>query len=879
MIGRLSYLIAYLPFRIPKSIIVVSAILALVSTVSSAKYLRWNTSPEELAARGSQYLSDHKQLIDEFGDLERIFVVVSNQGDGLRSRACVDRLEEELRKIPELSAVHASIGPAEQLHLATRAMPESDLSLLADSSGAFPAILAGEGPGRVLRDARRMLTDLAARAVIMTKHEQEEIGSSALLLLNAIGGAVDGSEANISLSPLLREEKDRQYLRADSGKFLFIRLLPTKEYQSLHIVYKVIDKVRDVITKVEKEFPDVEVGLTGKLVLLSDQMVIGSRDMTLSTALSSILVFVAFVIGLRGLLFPTYAMIALAMGIAWTFGLTTFAVGELTLLSAAFTPMLVGIGIDFGIHLIARYQEERRHSAPEPAMRRALEATSHGNVTGSLTTCAAFYTAMLTNSPGFNQLGFIAGSGVILCMLSMTVVLPAMIILHERMFGSPLVVTPLRSIRMPVPQRFLGPGLVVGCAVATAWWVMLAPRVGFRDNVLELQPPHLPSVKWEEKILADGDSTLFAAIVVDDLSNVPKVVERAQKLSTVGVVHSVLDGVKVPTTRREELRGRIAESPLQPEHENAVAYDSDSLASVSSALLALEPFARVRSPKDAERMARLAKDLRELSNGLRSPDPAVVQKTRTSIETFLSRVRTSLGQVLAGNKMPLRDSLPESIRSLLMSPNGKFLVMVHPRQNIWDFKHLDHFVSDLRTVDPGVTGFPIIHFGTVNDLKASFYLSSLLALGSVVAIVWLDCRSIVQTALAMTPMTVALLWTLGWMGLVGIHFNLVNFIGIPILIGISVDNGIHIVHRFNSERAGIQSMGSTNLAVLLTSFTNMIGFGSLLISEHRGARSLGLIMLVGCILTMAASMTVLPSLLLWIDRVKTYQPMRKRRAA
>ena len=879
MIGRLSHLIAYLPFRFPKTIILIAVVLAIVSTIGSAKYLRWNTSPEELAARGSQYLADHKRLVDEFGDLERIFVVVANEGDGKRAEACVDRLAAELKKIPELADVHASIGPEEQLHLASRAMPESDLSLLADSAGAFPAIISNE-PGRVLRDARRMLTDLAARAVIMSKKEQEEIGSSALLLLNAIGGAVTGSEANISLSPLLRSEKDRQYLRADSGRFFFIRVLPTKDYQSLHIVHQVIDKVRDVITRVEKEFPGVDMGLTGKQVLLSDQMVIGSRDMTLSTALSSILVFVAFVIGLRGVLFPGYAMAALGMGIAWTFGLTTLFVGELTLLSAAFTPMLVGIGIDFGIHLLARYQEERRHSSAESAMHRALAATSHGNVTGSLTTCAAFYTAMLTNSPGFNQLGFIAGSGVILCMLSMTMVLPAIIILHERMFGSPLIVTPVRTFSMPLPRRFMGPGLVVGCAVATAWWVMMAPRVGFRDNVLELQPPNLPSVKWEERVLKDGDSTLFAGIVVDDVANVPRVVERAQKLSTVGVVHSVLDAVKIPTPKREELRSKLAQVPLAPPQEEPITWDADSLQSVSSALLALEPFARVRSPKDAERMNRLAKDLRGLANGLRSTDPAEVKQTRESIEAFLARVRTSLTQVLEGNRLGLRESLPESIRPMLMSPEGKFLVMIHPRQNIWDFKHLDHFVNDLRTVDPAVTGFPIIHFGTVNDLKSSFYLASLLALGSVAAIVWLDCRSLVQTMLAMTPMTIALLWTLGWMGLVGIHFNLVNFIGIPILIGISVDNGIHIVHRFNSRRSEGNSMGSTNLAVFLTSITNMIGFGSLLISEHRGARSLGLIMTVGCILTMAASLTVLPALLMWIERVKVrQQPMMKRKAA
>jgi predicted RND superfamily exporter protein len=706
------------------------------------------------------------------------------------------------------------------------------------------------------------MTDLAARGVIMTREEQESAGSSALCLISAVAGALPGSEAEANLKPLFRGESDRSFLQSGTGKHYFLRVLPTAEYRSLYIAHQAIDRIRDVLDRVGREFSDLEVGLTGKLVLLSDQMAVASRDMATATLVSSALVFLAFVVLLRGLLWPTFAMLCLSMGICWSFGFTTLAVGELTLLSAVFTPVLVGIGIDYGIHLLMRYQEERRTCAAELAMRRALAATTRGNLTGALTTCVAFFTAMLTNSPGFSQLGLIAGSGVLLCMLSMTVVLPSVVVLHERLLGSSLTKKALPDLRLAVPSIFLRPGLIVGVGVASVMALMMASRVGFRDNVLELQPPNLPSVQWEERVLADGNSTLFAAVVAHDLNEVRELTARLERLPSVGVIHSALDAVRPVTVEREGAMARLRQVGAS-EGSGSVKWDGETLAMVAGSLKALEPFARQRSPKDADRMAALASNLKELSNDLRSGDSVSAGRVRERIEASVERVRWALTKIVDGNRRSLRDALPESVRPMLMSEAGRFLIMVHPKRNIWDFENLTEFVGELRTVDPGVTGFPVIHLGTVNDLRRSFYLSSVLALVSVACVVWLDFRSWQKTGLAMLPLLVALVWTLAWMGMVGADFNLVNFIAVPILIGVGVDNGVHIVHRYAGQASGRQDMGSTSLAVLLTSLTNMFGFGSLMISAHRGAQSLGLVILVGCVLTLLASLTILPGMILW----------------
>lgn len=866
MLDRLTRGVSGLPFKRPASIVAIAAVLTIFSAFGSAHFLRWNANPDELANQSSQYLRDHQKFEEEFGNLDCIFVVVEAGKDPARVRRCVDRLEEELKKIPELAGVHASIGPKEQLRLASRAMPIEDLQHLVEASAALPALVSGEGPGRVLDDAVGMFGELTEKNLFMPEQRQKELGTAALCLLTSLAAGLEDSPARASLRLLKRGEEDRQYLQTQNGSLYFLRLLAKPEFQGLDVVHVAIEKIRAIISRIEGEYTDLKIGLTGKQVLLSDQMQIGSRDMTVATIISTVLVWLLIMAALRAVLPPMFAMLSLAMGISITFGLTTLAVGELTLLSACFTPVLVGIGIDYGIHLLMRYQEERRGLSAEHALAHAHRAVTPGNLIGAATTCVAFFSAMLTGSPGFSQLGFISGTGVLLCMLAMTLVLPSIVIIHERWFGKLQAKRNVTSVALPLPPRAWAWPLITAFGIVTVAAITLIPRVSFNDNVLELQPPDLPSVRWERRVLADGDSTIFGAIMASDIPSVAHVVDELRQHASVGAIHSILDAIPVPTPEREELRAALTRSNHGPTGKPQVEYTPYDLESMSRALLAFEVFARGRSPKHADLMRQLSKDLKTLAIRLRSPDPAVVRETRASISRSVQDVGDSLATIYAGNRASLREALPETVRSMLISPGGRFLVMAHPAENVWDFHNLDRFVADLHSVDPHATGFPVIHFGTVNDLKRSFFLASAVALVAVAGVVWLDSRKLSKTLLSMVPLAISLIWTLGWMGLSGHHFNLVNFISIPILIGIGVDNGVHIVHRFKQPAGDVFDIGSTGLAVTMTSITNMAGFGSLLISSHRGAQSLGLIMLVGCALTTLASTLLLPAIMMCTGR-------------
>jgi predicted RND superfamily exporter protein len=193
--------------------------------------------------------------------------------------------------------------------------------------------------------------------------------------------------------------------------------------------------------------------------------------------------------------------------------------------------------------------------------------------------------------------------------------------------------------------------------------------------------------------------------------------------------------------------------------------------------------------------------------------------------------------------------------------------MLHPKEDVWEYEPMQRFIGDLRAVDANVTGVPITHFESLGEMQRAFLLMSLLALGAIIVLLAIDFRSVIDVALALTPLPLGLIWMLEIMALIGVSFNLANFFAVPMLIGLSVDSAVHILHRYH-ESGDRLNMGHTRRAVILTALTTIIGFGALIIAHHRGLRSLGLVMAIGSTSCMLASVIVLPALLAWRERGK-----------
>jgi uncharacterized protein len=201
------------------------------------------------------------------------------------------------------------------------------------------------------------------------------------------------------------------------------------------------------------------------------------------------------------------------------------------------------------------------------------------------------------------------------------------------------------------------------------------------------------------------------------------------------------------------------------------------------------------------------------------------------------------------------------MRDQFVGVNGKYLLQVFPKDDVWQRPNQEKFINQLRTVYPDVTGAPVQLYEYESLLRKSYIQAAWYALIAIAIMVFIHFRSVPAVFLALLPVAIGTLWLAGMMGCLDVEFNLANIMTLPLVIGIGVTNGIQILNRFAEERTpGILSR-STGKAVLVSGLTAIAGFGSLVLAKHRGIHSLGVVMAMGIALCMIAALTFLPAFL------------------
>jgi predicted RND superfamily exporter protein len=208
---------------------------------------------------------------------------------------------------------------------------------------------------------------------------------------------------------------------------------------------------------------------------------------------------------------------------------------------------------------------------------------------------------------------------------------------------------------------------------------------------------------------------------------------------------------------------------------------------------------------------------------------------------------------------PLRiEDLPQALRDRFIGRTGKYLIMVYPKEDVWVRANQKKFIEEVAKVDKNVTGTPVQLYHYTELLKTSYEEAARYSLIAITLLVFLHFRSPLTVALALLPVGIGFLWLGGLMGYFHIPLNPANIMTLPLVIGIGVTNGIR----------------STGKAVLVSGLTAIAGFGSLMLAQHRGIRSLGYVMSIGLATCMAAALTFLPAILtLFVPKeLKTERP-------
>jgi len=858
----------------PVAVIAVAALLVTVAVAWSWDRVRMDANTDSLMGDDRPYVQRYKAFLREFGDLEYAWVVVDARGaDGIERRGeaerAVDLLDARLRALPEVERINSRVDVPEMMRLATWSMPTRDLQGLVAARDALPGLASGSGAGAVIADAHRRLDGLGLGAALRPRADAERDAAAAVLELEAVASAAPGAPT------FLGTPREREYLASDSGRLLFLGVMPRKDFSRFEVIDAPLAAIRAAIDQVRAEVPGVEIGLTGKPVLQADEMATTNRDMALASAVGLTLCVGLFMAVFRGVKLPLLALAAFLVGAALTHAMTAMVYGRLNLLSVVFMLVLVGVGLDYGIHMVARYVEARRHLDVRGSVMHMMRTAVPSNLSGALTSAGVFLLAWFTEFQGLRELGVVSGIGLLLTFMSIVLVLPALLVL----FDERLPAARIGRAAAP-PAGFLQRREPVGIAIApararavAAASLLLAAVAGwygwthlrFESNLLKLQATGLDSVEWEHRVIADAAAaSWFGACVADRLEDVQPLLDRLRAQPEVGATRSVLDAVAPETPERAPLRGQVAsaiESAPAPVR-SAPAWTSADLRRAAGRMDDLAAHAEREAPDEAVRVRGLAERLRALAD---LTDPAAhgdaeVAAARQSVEDAVSRTASALRLVAEGARRSMRDALPAALREQMISPSGRFLVMAHPAGDVWDTAPLERFVAALRRADPAATGVPMTVAESMRSMERSFVQQAFLATALVAGLLWLDLRNVRETVAAMGSLLVGVAWTVGIMAAVGSSFNLANFFAIPILIGLGIDSAIHVTHRAH-EGALDHGFGSTRRAVVVTALTTTIGFGALVLAHHQGLRSLGVAMAIGSLCCLASSTWTLPAFL------------------
>jgi len=686
------------------------------------------------------------------------------------------------------------------------------------------------------------------------------------------------------------------YFISQDKRILLMTVKPTFTAVEIDKCVASTNSIQAILDRNLIDFPGVGAGLTGSIPLQRDEMYYTQRDMTFGFILALVLVLFLFIITFRMLSVPVLAGVNLILAIIITLGLVAIYPGRLNIMTAMFGVILIGLGIDYAIHIISLYSE-RREIDPDTtiAMEEALVRSGGGIITGALTTAAAFFTLSISVTRGIKEMGIVLGMGIICAMVVTMIGLPAFLAAMER-FSNKFRKKPFQPKHIEFkalenlgesinrrPFRYL----LIGIVFTGFFFYQFKSRLKFDYDMLNIEPKGLPSVALQDTVLEAFDLSVDYAIVsASTIEGSYEIAEKAKEMPSFSMVENIGDycpPVEKQKKRlvyikkiRELLAKNNKDIPLtsnnlknlikQLERLDMNIYELSQLAFLGGQDKVDKKCREIIGDPEAESpnniILNLADKIKE------NPNKAI--KALNKFREFYMPVLRNKTYDMANTEFLNLDNIPDNIKSRYVNDDENiFLVNIYSREYVWNVEDLRNFIRQLNLVSEKFTGVPPLFLKLIELIGRDGKRATVLTLFIVVLLLWLDFRSLKLAFLGVIPLVAGGLWMLGLLSSFGMMLTVVNVIGIPMIVGIGIDDGVHILHRYRIE--GFDKtprvLLSTGKAVLLTSLTTMAGFGSLMISEYRGFIGLGALLVIGVGACFITTVLFIPSIISISERI------------
>lgn len=610
-------------------------------------------------------------------------------------------------------------------------------------------------------------------------------------------------------------ETERRFI-SDDGRTQALVIWPKSGFEGLADAKKMVTDIAAIINALDLNAPEdgLHVGIAGRIRNKVSQFDAVINDVVVGLGSSISLIIILLFVHYRRLVVVPLIIVPLVTGIIWTIGVTAVVIGGLNLITIFLALILFGLGIDFGIHNFSRYSEARAGGASHTeAIAVIIGQTGRASLVAGVTTGIGFFALMFTEFRAFREFGFIAGSGILLILVAMYTVFPALLSVLEkhidwhcskRKVSKPL--GKLLTLGSDYPKATLL-AFVPLVAIAFVW----APKLGFEKNFKNIQAErsaeHLWATEQSKNIFKGGHDR--AVLVVETLEEVKAI---------------------------ENYFETYAEKDT----------DSPTIAKLTSV--------RNFVPDPEQQAARLE----------------VIKRMWAKLEESgpLPAVLMDKAKYLEIDKLETGDLSP-AMRRLFLGTKSRpgYLMYIYNSVTMDDADLARQFYDDAaefevngKTYHPASEGFIFVEMLAL--MKADAVRAVLLVAGVTIFIIFGFVRSFSGAAVVLIPTALVLLFTVAIMAAIDLQLSIINMVILPSLIGISVDNGIHIYERYREtgEDLGVV-MAGTGRAASVTTLTTLLGFGGLVTASMGGLRSMGMVAVIGFSVCLLLTWLILPALL------------------
>jgi hopanoid biosynthesis associated RND transporter like protein HpnN len=867
--------------RRPFFVILVTILGAAGTLLYAAGHLEIEGATEQLFAQDLPFKQAERRYHEAFpAQYENIFVVidaVTPERAGEAASALLAGMQAEPRYFRE------AYLPGGGEFFEEHAFLTDELEDLADSLAESQPYLA-----ELSRDGSLYsLTSMMARGVRAVR--DGDVSGSRLEPMfghfaDALNALAAGEAYHLSWAEVLADDR----IEGDAAR-RFLLVQPVLDFKELQPAKRPILAVRRIARDLSLTPENgVRVRITGDVALSYEEMEVVRTQAATAGIASFALVGLILGWALRSSRLVLAMLVTLVVGLIYTAGFTAVAIGRFNLISVSFAVLFIGLGVDFGIHMCIRYRELlERGLAHVDALRETASDVGSSITLCAVTTAIGFFAFVPTDFVGVAELGLISGAGMFISLFCTLTLLPALMSVPPvprgvgNVRGTPWPARQLAELPLRYPRAVRASAIALGAAA-----IFLLPQARFDNNPLNVRDPSSESVRTFNDLLEKGGASPWSLnAVVPNLEAAEAIVDQLRELDVVGRVVTVAD--YIPADQEEKL-GIIEDVAmfLAP----PPGTDGDvTEALVDEQMSVLNNLERQLGKLVEEQPSNgLATSSRELRSSLErfrahlaaveDPESNLLHLESSLIGSLPEQLRI-LNAALGAGHVTL-ENLPDALLARMVTADGRARIQIFPREDLGDHAAMAAFVDSVRTVTPDVAGSAaeIVESGRVvaRSLRQAL-LSAIAVITLFLLVLW---RRVNDTALVLVPLGLAATLTVAAAVLFDIPFNFADVIVLPLLLGLGVDSGIHLVHRVRVSGGRERNLltTSTARAVAFSALTTIASFGTLGLATHLGLATLGRLLTIGVVFTILCNLVVLPSLIV-LHAPREAAGVRSRRAA